>query len=105
MDTSTNRLLMELEQQMRTVNRDTLNPAFPELCVNDFHAVAQMVANARESYLSELFAMGEATQGKIPSNEMISMLRQKRECFDELVAAAQALEAATQRGYLDVSSS
>ena len=41
----------------------------------------------------------------LPSKDQVRQLRTIRETFDELVAAANALETVIQRGYLDVKTS
>ena len=60
MSHDTNRLLMELERNMRAVNREVINPEIPELKLDDVMPVMRMVARARASYLKELFALAAA---------------------------------------------
>lgn len=102
MSSESNRLLLEFEQQMRKINRETLNPMVENLTVDDLCPVIQMVAVARGAYLNELISIAKTTDGAMPADQQIDTLRQFRDRYDELVAAAQALEAAIQRGYLDV---
>lgn len=102
MSKETNRLLLEFEQQLRKINRDTLNPMVEELTVDDLRPVIRMVAVARGAYLNELINIAKTTQGEMPADPQIATLQLYRKRYDALVAAAQALETAIQRGYLDV---
>ena len=63
-----------------------------------------MVAHARVASLRELFDISSMANG-LPSKDQVRQLRTIRETFDELVAAANALETVIQRGYLDVKTS
>ncbi len=98
-----NRLLLELEQAMRTVNQDIINPEIPALTLKKLNPVLKMVAQARAAYLNTLFEMAQQSEDQLPSSEQIARLRTLRLTYDECVAGAQAMETAIQRGYLDVS--
>jgi hypothetical protein len=100
--TDNNRLLLELERQIREINRETINPVFPHIGIGDISPVMRMVASSRAAYLKELFDIGEVSGEGMPSPEQISKLRQLRETYEEMVHATKALETAIQRGYLDV---
>ncbi|WP_439101794.1 hypothetical protein [Congregibacter sp.] len=95
------RLLLELEKIRRDVNREIMNPAIPELSVEDIRPVITMASRARLSYLQELIDISKISR-EIPSHEQISMLARRREAYEELRAAVNALETAIDRGYLDV---
>ncbi len=97
-----NRLLLELERKITQLNRDTINPVFPDIGVDDIAPVMSMVAKSRAAYLKELFDIGQISGEDLPSPEQINKLKQLRESYEELVHASQALETAIQRGYLDV---
>lgn len=101
--TDHNRLLLELEKRRREINREIINPRIPELCLDDIQPILRLVAHARMTYLRELFDIAEMCEG-LPSSEQVQRLREIRETFDELVAAANALETVVQRGYIDVRS-
>lgn len=105
MDMENNRLLMQLDKYRREVNREVLNPAIPELAIEDLKPMLGMVAQARTHYVSELLEIARVSGDNLPSPEQIRQLKVCRETYDELVAAANALEAVIQRGYLDVKSS
>ncbi len=97
-----NRLLLELNRAIQNINRDIINPLIPELTVDGLEPVMSMVARARGSYLKTLFTITEGAGKALPSVEDTARLREKRETYEELLAAAKALEVAIERGYLDV---
>lgn len=102
MTTEANRMLLAFEQQMRTINRETLNPLIDTLSPAALQPVLEMVANARGRYLLAFLNIAREAGGEMPDDQQIKTLHQHRLRYDELVAAAKALEAAIQRGYLDV---
>jgi hypothetical protein len=97
-----NRLLLELERKITELNKETINPVFPHIGVDDIAPVMSMVAKSRAAYLKELFDIGEISGDALPTPEQVKKLRELREGYEELVHASQALEIAIQRGYLDV---
>ncbi|GGD10358.1 hypothetical protein [Halopseudomonas salina] len=100
-----NRLLLELEKQRREINRSIINPAIPELSLEELNPLLTMVAQARKNYLCCLADMAKVCQGKAPDSRQVATLRGFRETYDELVSAVNALETAIQRDYLDVRTS
>lgn len=96
-----NRLLLELERIRRDVNREVINPEIPELSMADIEPIIRMVARVRLAYLREFLDIARLG-GDLPSSHQVEMLRELRLAYDELVAAANAMETAIQRGYLDV---
>lgn len=102
MNKHTNRLLMAFEQQLREINRQTLNPLMDELEVEDLEPIVRMVAQSRANYLTELLRLSKSTNGEHPDDNAIKSLHACRRRYEELNHAAQALETAIQRGYLDV---
>jgi len=101
MSTTNNRLLLAFEQQLREINREILNPMIEELDTEQLAPVIRMVAVARGNYLQALIDVSKQTHGEMPSDSQIKELQKMRVRYDELVSAAQALEVAIQRGYLD----
>lgn len=97
------KLLLAFEQHMRTVNRDIVNPMIKELSLQDLEPMQRMVAEARGRYLKALLEIADRAGESLPDDTDIKALHHHRLRYDELVAAAQALETAIQRGYLDVS--
>ena len=100
-----NRLLMEMERSMRSINRELINPKIKELTVDDMRPVLCLVAHARARYLKALFDIGAEVQDDMPSDSQFAELKKLRIEYDELVNGAKALETAIQRGYIDVESS
>ncbi len=97
-----NRLLLELEQAIRTINQEVINPEIPELTIKGICPVLKMVANARADYLKKLFELANNTNDTALTPDQVNKLRDLRIIYDECVAGAQALETAIQREYLDV---
>lgn len=95
------RLLLQLEQTRKEINRGIINPEIKTLSLSDLEPIVTMVAHARAEYITELFALASAANGK-GAPEDISRLSTLRANFDELVTAANALETMIQRGYVDV---
>jgi hypothetical protein len=91
-----------MSNSIRQLNQDIINPAIPELTLDDLVPVMTMVASARRDYLQELMAVANATSGELPSVDQIKSLRNFRLLYEELLSGAQALETAIERGYLDV---
>lgn len=100
-----NRLLMELEQHRRDVNRETINPAFQVLEINAIEPVITLCAKTRAAYIEYLLTVANDQQESGPTTKQIEQLKQHRVAYEELVSAANALEAVIERGYVDVTSS
>ena len=97
-----NRLLLLIEKTLRDANRDTINPMFDDLKIDDLAPVLNLVARARADYLKHLFEVAELHPDGLPTSEDISKLKEIRVRYEELVLASQALETAIERNYLDV---
>lgn len=102
MNQDINRLLLELERSMRAINREVINPMIQQLSIDGLRPVLCLVANARARYLKALFDLGASQPDDHPTEAQFAELSRLRQEFEELVAGAQALETAIQRGYLDV---
>lgn len=102
MTVDNNRLLLELDKRRRDINRDILNPAIPELSLEDLDPVLTMVANARLAYIRELLDIAKISPDTGPSVDQIKQLRNFRITYDELLSAVNAMETVIQRDYLDV---
>jgi hypothetical protein len=100
MNQDINRLLMELERLMRSVNRDVINPQISELDLQALQPVLRLVADARARYLKAFFDLGAHAQR--PDAAQFDELQRLRNEYQELAEAAKALETAIQRGYIDV---
>lgn len=97
-----NRLLLLIEKTLRDTNRDTINPLFDNLKIDDLTPVLNLVARARADYLKQLFETAELHPDGLPTAEDITKLKDVRIRYEELVSASQALETAIERNYLDV---
>lgn len=102
MKTPQNRFLLELEKFRYDINHAVLKPRINDLHIEQLRPVLTAVAHARADYVDTLIKIGNACPDRSPSTEQIEILREKREAFDELVAAANALETIIQRDYVDV---
>ena len=105
MTIDSNRLLLEFEKLRRETNFSVINSALPELNLTNLQPIITLVAEARRDYLKALVELAEQNTGDQPTLEQIGELEAKRETFDELVSAANALETAIQRDYLKVRTS
>ena len=97
------RQLLELEQQRRLINRQTINADISLSGVEDIDPILRMVAKVRASYLKALFDLARE-HDSLPTPTQIEALRDLRESYDELVNASNALETALERGYIDLES-
>jgi hypothetical protein len=97
-----NRLLLEIDKSIRELNREVINPAIDKLMIDDLKPAMTLVARSRAEYLKELFDLASVVGDDLPSPDQITHLRKLRMTYDELVAAAKALNTAIERGYLDV---
>jgi len=88
---------------MKEVTRDTINPLFPELSLDDIKPIMDVVALARANYIKELFKCSEISKNdKQITAETVKDLRADRLIYDELVEAYKVLDASIEHGYLDV---
>jgi hypothetical protein len=97
------RLLLEIDVEIREINRQTINTAIPDMMsLKDLNPVIKLVAKARAKYLQAFFALASATGKDLPTDEAITDLASHRRCYEELVKGMQALEIAIEREYLEV---
>lgn len=104
MSMESKRLLMEFEQELKTINREIINPTIDVLEISNLRPVLELVAKARGAYLKAFFAAGANSSTEV-SIEQFGELKQKREVFEELLQASHALQMAIEKDYLDVSTS
>ncbi len=97
-----NRLLLEIDRSLRTLNQEIINPELPELTLDGLTPVLAMVARSRALYLKELLELSNIVKEGVPSPKQIAKLTNLRKSYEELAKASQALETAIERGYLDV---
>ncbi len=92
----------ELEQGVRTANREIIGARIPELNKDKIHALAVMVGRLRASYLELAFQLCAAGDGAAPDATIIEGLRARRRMFEEARDAYEALRRAVERGYIDI---
>jgi len=98
----TNRFLMELDRARRVINREVIAERLPELKLEQLTPMLRMVAHARADYVETFLAVADNASDGVPTTEQLARLKAKRLAFDELVAAANALETVVQREYLEI---
>ena len=102
MATDKKRLLMQIEQTIKQVNHEVINPEIPELELSELEPVFRLTARTRMLYLKRFFTLAADHEENMPTQSQIDELADLRGHYEEMVAAAQAMEVAIQRGYLDV---
>ena len=95
------RLLLSLEQERRSINRETINPVIQELDLDSLRPIIKMIAEVRAAYIKSLVELAQKNDG-IPTDDEIKSLTTLRKSFTELVDAANAMETAIERGYINV---
>ena len=99
--TERNRLMLEIDQAIKEINCEVINPEIPEISMKDLEPVFYLIARTRTIYLKELFDISKITD-EIPSKDQIERLAKLRASYEEMVSASQALLTAVERGYLDI---
>lgn len=102
MTMTNSRLLLELHNACKDVNRTIINPRIKELKLSDLSPLIKMVASARAAYLEEMFNLANSLDGRLPTTDQLKHLRYLRLTFEELSSGSKALETAIERGYLDI---
>ena len=103
MDRENNRILLSLERHRRVINRERINPEIQQLDLQSIDPVVSMVADVRAAYIRALFELAAQRDG-LPTPKQIEQLAHLRKSYQEVVDAANAMEVAIERGYLDVKS-
>ncbi|MFK7893609.1 MAG: hypothetical protein AB8B63_22520 [Granulosicoccus sp.] len=102
MTRDTNRLIVELDKYRRQINREMINPTTEAVEMETLLPVVKACARARADYIKCLMEIASDDNDKSCTQEDIEKLRQHRMAYDELVAAANALEIVIKREYIDV---
>lgn len=95
------RLLVHFSDTVREINRSIINEVADPLTLDKLVPVVTAVAHARAEYLGALFKHSEDGAADNIQTD-IAELKRARERYEELVAAANAMETMIERGYLDV---
>lgn len=96
------RLMLELDKHRRDINRKFIRERVDNLNLEKIKPIVEMVARTRAAYLAELFDLASIVGNESPSKEQIEKLSFLRMEFKELLDAANALETAIERNYVDV---
>lgn len=96
-----NRLIMELDEHRRVINREKINPTLAEVEMDTLSPVVNVCAKARAAYIECFMNIAQSDDASC-TDEQIEQLRQRRLAYDELVSAANALETVIKRDYVDV---
>lgn len=91
------KFLQDVEHAISDANREIIQAHIPRLDKASFVAFATRVAELRAEYLKASLA---AAQGADTFDHTV--LRARREAFEELKTAFGALERAIERGYVDI---
>jgi hypothetical protein len=99
------RLLLGIEEQIKKINKEVIDPMIPKLKMDDLLPVIRLVASIRGAYLKELFDISAVEGDAVPSHDQIKRLRDMRVAYEEFQGGVQAMQTAIERGYLDVEES
>ena len=100
-NTDINRMMLEIDQSIKDINKEVINPEISELSMGDLVPVFNLVAKTRVAYLTELFDIAKLTND-IPTKDQIERLANLRNSYEEMLSSSQALLTAIERGYLDI---
>lgn len=96
------RFMMAMEHVLREINHEVISPSVPRLSVEEIVPLMISVARLRADYLQYAFKMAGDGKTGHPTEEEVAKLRQLREAFSEMMAAARELEHCIDRGYIDL---
>ena len=99
---SKSRFMMGMEHVLREINHEIISPAIPDMTVENAVPLMITVARLRASYLKYAFKLAEDRSDQHPTAEELDKLKHLRECYQEMMAAAQELEHCIDRGYIDL---
>lgn len=91
------KFLQDVEHAIADANREIIQAHIPNLDKARFVAFATRVAELRADYLKAALAVAGGTDGGD-----FTVLRERRERFEEAKAAFAALERSIERGYVDI---
>ena len=99
---SSQRLLLELDKYRKYVNTTVISSKVDELNIEKLKPVVDMVARSRAAYIGALMDLSNSKSESSPTIKEMDELKERRKEFEELVAAANALEVAIEREYIDI---
>jgi len=95
------RILDEIEKGTRLANREILHERIPSLNRENILALAVSVGRLRARYLEAAFKLAIDEHGEPPNREEVDELRLRREMYEEVKHAHEALRDAISKGYVD----
>jgi hypothetical protein len=98
-DRDIQRFLQELEQGIRDINRTHIHAVLPTVTRETVLSLEASVAQLRAGYLE---AACVSASGGSPDAAAVASLREKRQAFEEMRKAHEALLYAIERGYVDI---
>ena len=99
---SSKRLLLELDKHRKELNTSVISSKVDELNIEKLKPVVDMVARSRAAYIAALLDLSNSKSESSPTIKEMDELTERRKEFEELVAAANALEVAIEREYVDI---
>lgn len=96
------RFFNELEQGMREINRQHIHALLPGLTRDNILSLEISVARLRAQYLEAACALDPDATGDAPDPVEVQALREKREAYEEVRRAHEALLYAIERRYVAV---
>ena len=101
-DRDIQRFMQELEQGIREINRDHIRAVIPVVTRDTVLGLEASVARLRALYLEAACAIDSGGSAETPDPATIASLKEKREAFEEVRKAHEALVYAIGRGYVDI---
>jgi len=96
-----NHARMEMQQELRNINREVIHGLVPELGLSKLKPLFNLVAKARGLYIKKLIEISSSA-GDLPSEAQIKELSLLRRSYEELLSGGHMIETAIERGYIDV---
>jgi hypothetical protein len=96
------RFLHEIEQSIRSANREIIHARLPELNRESILAFATAIGRLRARYLEAAFHLGVNEAGDAPDLPSVAEVKIRREMYEEARAAFEALIEGIEKGYIDV---
>ncbi len=96
------RFLGEIEQVIRSVNRERIHENIPLIDKEKIISLAKVVGYLRARYLESAFRLGLDADNPIPDKPTIEEMKSRRLNYEEARMAFESLREAIEKGYVDV---
>ncbi len=100
-DMAINHARMEMQQELRRINREIIHDMVPELGIKKLSPLFHLVAKARGLYIKKLIEISEQSSN-LPTDAQVKELSLLRRSYEELLSGGHMIETAIERGYIDV---